>query len=193
MSTQNAPALDRAGTNDVQIDDRTRRALDECMTVLPGDRDGAYTVVGENDETYQVDLHARACSCPDHEYRDAHCKQLRRCEVATGREPLPAHVADAVDVDPLLGDAVPGEVRVVASDGGIIVAGDDGEILDEADDDSRDRIEGPIPEFDKYGDYTGYTYVRCRDCGAEAMRRRDLDECCYISGDREFPVEVADE
>lgn len=133
MSTQNAPALDRAGTNDVQIDDRTRRALDECMTVLPGDRDGAYTVVGENDETYQVDLHARACSCPDHEYRDAHCKQLRRCEVATGREPLPAHVADAVDVDPLLGDAVPGEVRVVASDGGIIVAGDDGEILDEAD------------------------------------------------------------
>ena len=31
------------------------------------------------------------------------------------------------------------------------------------------RIEGPIPEYDKYDRYTGYDYFRCRVCGAESM------------------------
>ena len=41
-----------------------------------------------------------------------------------------------------------------------------------------DRIDGPIPEFDKYGRYTGYDYFRCTHCGAEAMRTAYLQECC---------------
>jgi len=40
------------------------------------------------------------------------------------------------------------------------------------------RIEGPIPEYDKYDRYTGYDYFRCRVCGAESMRRIDLEDCC---------------
>jgi len=42
----------------------------------------------------------------------------------------------------------------------------------------RDRIEGPIPEFDKFDRHTGHHYYRCRDCGREAMRRVDLEGCC---------------
>jgi hypothetical protein len=52
---------------------------------------------------------------------------------------------------------------------------------DESDDEAR--IEGPISEFDKYGDYTGYDYFRCTGCGVEAMRRRDLrDGGCKCDG-----------
>lgn len=44
-------------------------------------------------------------------------------------------------------------------------------------------IEGPIPEFDKYGDHTGHNYFRCTGCGVEAMRRRDLrDGGCKCNG-----------
>jgi hypothetical protein len=43
---------------------------------------------------------------------------------------------------------------------------------------TADRIDGPIPEIDKFDRYTGYDYYRCRRCGAEAMRRIDLEGCC---------------
>ena len=172
MSANDAPAFQSAGPTDAQpsIDDRTRRALDECMTVLPGDRDGAYTVVGENDETYQVDLHARACSCPDHEYRDAYCKHLRRCEVATGREPLPAHVATVVDVDPLLGEAVPGEVRVAAADGGMIVAGDGAEVLTD-DDSESDVVDDGRPDDCDCGAWNAEADLPCWPCHREGFER----------------------
>ncbi|MFC6975837.1 hypothetical protein ACFQL1_15995 [Halomicroarcula sp. GCM10025709] len=44
--------------------------------------------------------------------------------------------------------------------------------------DTDDRIEGPIPEFDKFGQHTGEHFYRCTDCRAEAMRERDLADCC---------------
>jgi len=40
------------------------------------------------------------------------------------------------------------------------------------------RIEGPIPEYNKFGEYTGTTYFRCTECGAESLRRIDLRGCC---------------
>ena len=40
------------------------------------------------------------------------------------------------------------------------------------------RIEGPIPEYNRFGEYTGVTYFRCRACGAESLRRIDLAGCC---------------
>jgi hypothetical protein len=46
----------------------------------------------------------------------------------------------------------------------IIDAGDDAEILD----DGPDWI-GPFTEFDRYGESTGYTYVRCPECGVEVL------------------------
>jgi len=40
------------------------------------------------------------------------------------------------------------------------------------------RIDGPIPEYNRHGDYTGVTYYRCTACGAESLRRIDLEGCC---------------
>jgi hypothetical protein len=86
---------------------------------------------------------------------------------------VPAWInTDAVDGQ--LGEHVQGP-RIAAADGGeILVAGDDAEILD----DGSGRLEGPLPEFNKYGNYTGEDYYRCGRCGAEAIRRKDLDNCC---------------
>jgi hypothetical protein len=41
-----------------------------------------------------------------------------------------------------------------------------------------DRIEGPLPEFNKYGNYTGENYDRCGDCSAEGICRKELNDCC---------------
>lgn len=35
-----------------------------------------------------------------------------------------------------------------------------------------DVYEGPFPEYDKYGNLTGCSYVRCRDCGIEPLTGR---------------------
>jgi len=43
---------------------------------------------------------------------------------------------------------------------------------------SERRIAGPIPEYNRFGEYTGVTYYRCRACGAESLRRIDLRGCC---------------
>ena len=40
------------------------------------------------------------------------------------------------------------------------------------------RIEGPIPEHNRFGEFTGVTYFRCRRCGAEALGRIYLQGCC---------------
>jgi len=40
------------------------------------------------------------------------------------------------------------------------------------------RIAGPIPEFDRFDQYTGHDYFRCTLCGAESLRRIDLEGCC---------------
>ena len=52
-----------------------------------------------------------------------------------------------------------------------------------AETDDEPSIKGPIPEFDRFGDYTGHEYFRCTGCGVEAMRRRDLrDGGCKCNG-----------
>jgi len=112
MSTDDSAEVSPSVTTDDSIDleKRTRRALTECMTVLPG-VDGAYTVIGENGGgEYTVDVHAGSCSCPDAEYRDATCKHQRRVAFATGAEPIPA-AADALDIDDQLGHHVSGGPR----------------------------------------------------------------------------------
>ncbi|RAW44070.1 hypothetical protein DQW50_16225 [Halorubrum sp. 48-1-W] len=40
------------------------------------------------------------------------------------------------------------------------------------------RIAGPLPEYNRFDEYTGADYYRCRRCGAEALRRIDLEACC---------------
>jgi len=68
---------------------RARRARVEPMAVRPL-RDGRYAVETEGG-TYVVALDAHACTCPDHQLRDARCKHLRRValEVTEGLVPPP--------------------------------------------------------------------------------------------------------
>jgi hypothetical protein len=58
---------------------------------------------------------------------------------ATGAEPIPA-LAELGAVDPALGAHVDATPRVAATDGGILEAGDDGEILeDDTDTDDQNQ------------------------------------------------------
>ncbi|WP_435334157.1 SWIM zinc finger family protein [Haloarchaeobius sp. TZWWS8] len=63
-----------------------------------------YEVVTHHGHTYLVDVESRECSCPDHTYRDARCKHLRRVaiEITEGRVAPPGHlrVSCAVCGDP---------------------------------------------------------------------------------------------
>ena len=113
-----------------RIDPRTERALTECMSVLPEGGD-VFTVAGENGGTYRVDGREGRCTCPDHKHRDVRCEHLRRVTFAAGERAVPVGVDG---VDELLGEHTDGRPQVVASDGGVIDAGDDGVILDEGDD-----------------------------------------------------------
>ncbi|WP_211195003.1 SWIM zinc finger family protein [Halorhabdus amylolytica] len=129
MSKHDSAALQTAATDRrTDLDDRDARALTECMSVLPKGGD-VYTVVGENGGTYGVDLREERCTCPDHEYREARCKHIRRAEFATGERTIPSW-ADTGAIDEQLGDHVEATPQVAAADGGIIIASDDGEILE---------------------------------------------------------------
>jgi hypothetical protein len=76
------------------LDDRTRRARTERMTVRPRGG-GVYTVDSESGATYVADVPGGRCTCPDHVYRGVWCKHLRRVAqaIAEGRVPPPGRVA----------------------------------------------------------------------------------------------------
>jgi hypothetical protein len=119
------------------LEQRDVRALTECMTVLP-EGGNIYTVVGENGRTYRVDAREDRCTCRDYEYnlptgdgRET-CKHRARVAFAAGERAIPAWI-DSDAVDDLLGEQLTAGSRVAATDGGIIDASDDGEILDESD------------------------------------------------------------
>lgn len=87
---------------DSEVDDRTRRALTEKMTVIEEGPD-LYNVITESGSEYSVDAREKRCTCPDHKHRNAVCKHIRRVAYATGEREIPAGVTG---VDPLLGDHV---------------------------------------------------------------------------------------
>jgi hypothetical protein len=103
------------------LPDRAVRALTETMLVtddvdIVRGADACYLVWSETGKSYFVDAREQVCQCPDHEYREAECKHIRRVNFATGREPMPAYL-DADAVDPLLGRSVSRAPVVWASDG----------------------------------------------------------------------------
>jgi len=163
------------GRTDTELSDRAVRALTEYMSVLDEGGD-VYSVTTESGSEYRVDAREGRCTCPDAEYNLAageQCKHELRVAFATGERAVPAW-ADTDAVDDQLGIHVDGTPQVAATDGGVIDAGDEGEIVDAG----GERIEGPFPEFNKYGNYTGEDYYRCGGCGTEAMREKDLSDCC---------------
>jgi len=134
-------SADTTARTDLELDDRTRRALAESLSVLTprgtpvtDANRTLVSVVSHSGESYRVDVLKGRCTCPDHEHREARCKHLRRAAIALGTRPVtPAELA-GTDVDPNLGVNAPGP-RVATTDGGIVEAGDDGEVL--TDDDGR--------------------------------------------------------
>lgn len=141
------------------IEPRTRRARTEDMLVALRKTGGIYTVRGESGNTYRVDIAAEECTCPDQQRSTVdRCKHLRRVEMEIRNRSVPTP-------DGRLPDAP-------VADGGTTSGSD----LQRSP--TERRIEGPIQETDKHGRPTGATYYRCRGCGREAMRQRDLTNCC---------------
>lgn len=160
MSTNETPP-----NESIERDERDVRALEQYLTVLPNvgradGVDGLYLVVSESGKEYLVDGVDGACECPDHEHRGIRCKHIRRVAIATGAEPIPADVLEEVTVDEQLGEHVDGGPQVVASDGGIIHAGDEGEVLEE----------GPGYTYHREPEHVGgERFVRCEGCGREVV------------------------
>ncbi len=71
-----------------RLDPRSARAWTEPMATAPLGG-GRYAVESSTSE-YRVDLTTSDCTCPDHGYRGARCKHLRRVAVEVTRGDLPA-------------------------------------------------------------------------------------------------------
>ncbi|MGB9931548.1 hypothetical protein [Haloarcula amylolytica] len=161
MSAYDSGALQTAPSTD-SIADRTRRALEQYLTVTPDvgqarGAEGLALVTSESGNEYVVDVQEGRCECRDAEFRDVECKHIRRARFAMGVDAIPADAAAACDVDPDLGQHCDAELRFAAADGGIIVADDDGEILDADSDDRPDDCQcspalarGGLPCFPCY-------------------------------------------
>ncbi len=127
-------------------------------TPVDDDETTIVSVVSHSGESYEVDAREGRCTCPDARHRDPEggCKHVRRARVAVGREPVDARTIRAVEVDPQLGENAPGP-RVATSDGGIIDAGDDAEVLDESGGDDR-------PEACECADFHADATLPCWPC-----------------------------
>lgn len=107
-------------------DERTRRALEEYLTVTPNigraaGADDLALVTSQSGREYLVDVRDGVCECPDHEYRGIECKHLIRARIAMGKVTIDAATLAEFDVDPQLGMHASGP-RVATSDGGVIDA-----------------------------------------------------------------------
>ena len=135
-----------ADIESTDVEPRTRRALERVYTVLhtdgsPVEGDEEPTVVsvisGSSGREHTVDVRDGRCTCEDHKYRDAECAHIRRARIALGRVPIDTATLAAVDVHGRFAEHTPGPA-VLTSDGGIIDAGDEGEVLEDGDDERPD-------------------------------------------------------
>jgi len=139
---------------------RDVRALTEYMTVLPLGGD-VYSVTTESGSEYRVDALEGRCTCPDKQYNlnDGElCKHERRVRFATGERAIPSWT-NAGAIDPHLGQHVAGSPQIAATDGGIIEAGDKGEILS----DGHNSDDGRPDECD-CGDWNDGAELPCWPC-----------------------------
>jgi predicted nucleic acid-binding Zn finger protein len=131
-----------SGKNVSELEGRTRRALEEYMTVLPEEETGLCRVYTQSGEEYVVDAEDGACTCPDVRHNLGHdeaCKHQARCRFALGLDAVPVDAVEELDVDEALGRHTDASLRFVASDGGIVEAEEDAEVL--TDDEEDDRCE----------------------------------------------------
>ena len=178
MSTNKSDAYE-------SIDPRTRRALEESLSVLTPqgtpvtDPDRTLVaVVSHSGNEYRVDLRDGRCTCPDHKHRGVECKHLLRAAIALGREPIPQDTLAIVDADPNLGANAPGPA-ITAADGGVV-------------DDSGYTYHTEPPEVG------GAQYVRCQECGSESipaepervLHEPECSEAAEGRGDDYEPVDL---
>jgi len=139
------------------LDERTERALTEYLTVTPSDEGDEHTVEvhSQSGETYLVDAVEGTCLCPDAEYNlddETPCKHARRSRFALGLEAVPVGAAETLDVDPSLGCGTDADLRFAASDGGVVEAGDDAEVLTDG---------GETEECDECAELSGLGCFEC--------------------------------
>ncbi|APX97827.1 SWIM zinc finger family protein [Natronorubrum daqingense] len=94
MNTTASPKTPLPVPSREHLDGRSRRARSEAMSVRSLGR-GLYEVESASDHTYLVDLESARCTCPDHIFREARCKHIRRVaiEITDGRTPPPGELA----------------------------------------------------------------------------------------------------
>jgi len=124
-TTQQTTAATAITTEPQTVSKRTRRAVEEYMTVLNQNvpefpyvdvpnSPGLFVVVTPTG-TYLVDIIEGTCTCPDMEYRDpaGGCKHVRRVRFAVGAATIPRQAVDNPDIqiDPALGEHVEGTPR----------------------------------------------------------------------------------
>ncbi len=167
-------SINDSGQDSSDIEPRTRRALEESMSVLtpdfhPIDNDSrtVVSVTTGSGSSYTVDAAAGRCTCPDYQRRqpDGGCKHIRRARFVLGRTPVPAAVFGSVDIADDFGANVDATAKVATADGGI-VGGDGAELVD---DNAPATWTGPYVEYNCYGEMTGERYVRCSGCGVEVL------------------------
>ena len=111
------------------------------MTVLQ-DAPGVYSVTTQSGSEYTVDAREGRCTCSSAQYNlsaGEQCKHELRVAFATGERAIPAW-ADTDAVDEQLGVHVDATPQVAATDGGVIDAGDEGEILTDSDEGRPRRL-----------------------------------------------------
>jgi len=140
------------GTNTDDVEPRTRRALEEYMTVLPNhgaasERQHAYAVFGENERSpddadedyYIVDMNYNMCTCGDHMKRQNTCKHMRRVEILTGERPVTPQIQENVTPVDNIGDFIETDIRYLMPDGGVVSeSGSESESESESEDDEAD-------------------------------------------------------
>jgi predicted nucleic acid-binding Zn finger protein len=145
-----------------ELEARTRRALEEYMTVLPEEETGLCRVYTESGSEYVVDAEDGACTCPDVRHNLGHdeaCKHQRRARFALGLDAVPSDAVEALDVDESLGRHTDAELRFAAADGGIVEAGDDAVVVEngEEDDECEECAElSDLPCFECYMQERGF-------------------------------------
>ena len=174
-----------SGQERIDVEPRTRRAIEGCMVVVPeSDASGifdVYSATGGHNEIYTVDLRAETCECSDYEHRNPEggCKHIRRVKLGLGIMPLPSGIEldgclidtrakYGVDVD---GEATPGRSGVPdahppASDGQEAIA-----------DGGQPPITGPHFEPPEVSNAT--TFWRCEGCGHESVRKQDTERAAF--------------
>ncbi len=93
MNTTASPPTSLPLPATARLEDRSVRARVEPMSVLPLGG-GLYEVETASGSTYLIDLPAGRCTCPDHVFRNARCKHVRRVaiEITEKRSPPPGKI-----------------------------------------------------------------------------------------------------